>query len=360
MKTHENEKYIENMHRQRVLCLILLISLLVSSLNAAISYKYSYIPKQVYATQVFSVTVFSDIDDSENQPEFTFDTQSPIQPTNIVPIKDTNGGKTFYTFFFKAKNSDLKVPELTITDKEQSIILEGKYIPVKTLDTTGHDEFCGLIATNCEISASQVSTFDDKNNLISLTIKATEANPKEIKTPGSIESGIEKLTHKGSKVVIEYYFVIPASKKSITISYYNTLQHKFISKTISTDFRNKPVAAQENLNPIDSSFDKLKKYGLIFLMIFFLIMFIIKKDFFWLPLLAVGAIALFTLFTPHEKICIQEGAILYILPTSTSTTGGQIEEKLETDVLNRRGNYYKIEYHGGIIGWIKDEDICND
>ena len=348
------------MKKRRLLFIILLISLLVSSLAATVNYKYSYTPKQVYATQVFSISILADVDDNSNPPSFSFDKQSPTQPLNTIPLKDTNGGNTFYTFYFKAKKSDLKIPRLTIKDKNQTITLKGRYIPVKILDTHGHDEFCGLIATNCEVLASQVSTFDGENNLVTLTIKATEANPKDITTPGSIESGIEKITYKGSSVIVEYYFVIPVSKKSVTSSYYNTLQRKFISKTISTDFRNKPVAAQENLNPIDSSFDKLKKYGLILLTIFFLIMFLRKRDFFWLPLLAICIIILITFFVPKEKICIQQGAPLYILPTSTSTTGGQIDRRLETSVLNKRGVYYKIEYDKGIIGWIKNEDLCND
>jgi hypothetical protein len=66
------------------------------------------------------------------------------------------------------------------------------------------------------------------------------------------------------------------------------------------------------------------------------------------------------MFTPHEKVCVQEGAPLYILPTETSTTGGQIDRELTTDILNQRGHYYKIAYDNNIIGWIKDEDTCKD
>ena len=89
-------------------------------------------------------------------------------------------------------------------------------------------------------------------------------------------------------------------------------------------------------------------------------MFLRKRDFFWLPLLAICIIILITFFVQKEKICIQQGAQLYILPTSTSTTWGQIDRRLEASVLNERGAYYKIEYDKGIIGWIKNEDLCND
>lgn len=348
------------MRSHRLLLVLLLLFVWISTVAAKTNYWYSYIPKQVFATQVFPITIFADTDDSAHPPAFQFDSQSPIQPLDTHALKGTNGGNTFYTFYFKAQNSDITIPELTITDGNETVRLRSRYLPVKTLNSSAHKTFCGLIATSCKIITSQVSEFDAQNNLVSLTIKATEANPKEIHTLGSIESGIEKLTRKGSESIIEYYFVLPSSEKSVTSSYYNTLQNRFVSKTISVDYKDKPVAAQENLNPKDSSFDKLKKYGLTLLAFFFLWMFWKRKEIFFLVLLTICILILLTLFTPHEKICIQEGAPLYILPTETSTTGGQVDRELRTDILKQRGSYYKIEYDHHIIGWIKDEDTCKD
>jgi len=348
------------MRSHRLLLTLLLFFVWVSAATAKTSYRYSYLPKQVFATQVFPVTIFADKNSSRGAPTFQFDPQSPLQPIESKPLQDSNGGNTFYTFYFKAQNNDITIPELTITDETEVVKLDSRYLPVKMLDKSGQETFCGMIATSCKIVTSQVSEFDAQNNLVSLTIKASEANPHEMHTPGSIESGIETLTRKESESTIEYYFVIPSSQTSITLSYYNTLQNRFISKTFSTDYKNKPVAAQENLTPIDSSFDKLKRYGLSFLALFFLWMFWKKKEIFFLVLLAICVLILLTLFTPHEKICVQEGAPLYILPTETSTTGGQVDRELHTDSLKTRGKYHKIEYDHHTIGWIKDEDTCKD
>jgi len=348
------------MRASRLLLILVLTFLGMSSSLAKTEYKYSYIPKKVFQTQVFPITIFTNNNEKDNPPHFSFGSNSDIMPIEKEPLKDSNGGNTFYTFYFKAQKSDIKIPPLTITDRENSVILEGKYIPIETLDTHQKKTFCGLIATSCKIITSQVSEFDAQSNLVSLTLKASEANPEEIHTEGSIESGIEKITKQGSESIIEYYFVIPSSQKSITSSYYNTLQNKFISKTISTDYKENPVAAQENLNPIDSSFNKLKKYGLGFLSLFFFWMFWKKKEMFFLVLFAICVIILLTLFTSHGKICVQEGAPLYILPTKTSSTSGQVTEQITTDILNTRDNYTKITYDHNIIGWIKDEDTCKD
>ena len=348
------------MKSRRLLLILLLVFAWISHAAARTNYGYSYVPKQVFQTQVFPVTIFTDRDSNGTPPTFTFDPKSALQPIDSAPLKDSNGGNTFYTFYFKAMQSDIVLPKLTITDTDGAVVLKSRQLPVKKLDTYGHETFCGLIATDCRIIASQISEFDAQNNLVSLKIKASEANPEEMHTPGSIESGIEKLTRKESESMIEYYFVIPSSQKNITISYYNTLQNRFISKTFSTDYKNKPVAAQENLNPKDSSFNKLKRYGLSFFSLFFLWMFWKKKEIFFLVLLAVCVLILLTLFIPHEKICVQEGAPLYILPTETSTTSAEVDRELITDSLKTRGNYHKIEYDHHTIGWIKDEDTCKN
>ncbi len=345
--------------RQPVLILTLLLLSVISAV-AGSDYRYSYIPKKVYATQVFPVTVYSDQERGDRIPSFEFDPDSKTEPINSKPVIDTNNGNSFYTFYFKAKNSSMTIPELTITDDGETAILGSVDIPVEILDTTAEENFCGLIATACKIVTSQVSEFDAQNNLVSMTIKASEANPESIAVPRSLESGIEKIVRSGSDVAVEYYFVIPSSVKKVTLSYYNTLQNRFISKTISTDYKNSPVAAQENLNPKDSSFDKIKKYGLMVLALLFLWMFWQKKEMLFLILFAICAILLFTIFTPKKSICIQEGAAIYILPTPTSTTGGRVDRELTTTVLNEREGYYKIEYDNNVIGWIKDEDICKD
>jgi hypothetical protein len=119
------------------------------------------------------------------------------------------------------------------------------------------------------------------------------------------------------------------------------------------------VTTQTDLNPQEDSFEKLKKYVFIFLVGFFFVLFLFKRDFFYLVFGVVSLISLLTFYTPHQKVCIQQGAPLYILPTSTSTISTKIDQQLDTALLGERKGYKKVEYKPGIIGWVKNEDICN-
>jgi hypothetical protein len=93
---------------------------------------------------------------------------------------------------------------------------------------------------------------------------------------------------------------------------------------------------------------------------FFFLMFLIYRDFFYLVLGTVALITLLTFYTPKEKVCIKQGAPLYILPTETSSISTKIDQQYTTPLLGERKEFRKIEYKHGIIGWVKDEDLCEN
>ena len=89
-------------------------------------------------------------------------------------------------------------------------------------------------------------------------------------------------------------------------------------------------------------------------------MFLFKRDFFYLVLGVVSLITLLTFYIPHEKICVKQGAPLYLIPTQTSTMSTKLDQELNTMILGERDEFIKIEYKKGIIGWIKNEDLCEN
>ncbi len=158
----------------------------------------------------------------------------------------------------------------------------------------------------------------------------------------------------------EFYVVLPLSQKMLTFTYFNTIKQQYISFEIPIELADASVSAQTDLNPQEDSFEQLKKYVFIFLVLFFLLMFIVKRDFFYLVFGAVSLITLLTFYIPHQKICVKQGASLYILPTQTSTVSTKTDKEFESMLLGERGEFKKIEYQKGIIGWIKNEDLCEN
>jgi hypothetical protein len=346
------------MHLPKPLVLLLLLSVWFSSLlQGGEEYQYSYMPKKVYENQVFPITVLG-IGSNKNVPHFVFDADAKNKPIFKKPLVVKNGTDSFYTFYFKAGYSKFRLPKLKITESNRTIVLDAADIPVATLKL--RDDFCGVLAAEMKIKTSQASTYDGEHNLVTLSIEAFEANLENMKLKRVTEDGIENIKRRNAKVIGEYFAVIPQSQKNIKFTYFNTIKEQYVflqAPVVITDYS---VSTQSELNPKDDSFSKVKITIFSGLSIFFMLLFLWRRDFFYLIVAVVSLITLLTFYTPNKEICVKQGAMLYILPTQVSRISAKIDEDMIVPLLGERSGYEKIEYKNGMIGWIKNEDICKN
>ncbi len=333
-----------------------LVLFFTSLINAQAQYKYSYIPKTVYENQLFPVTVIALAENANADPKFTFDPSSNIVPIYDEPLIVRNGEDSFYTFYFQADTNDIKVPSLMIESQVSHMVLDSQNIRIKKLKK--RPDFSHVLAADMKIKNHQVSNYDESSHIVTLTIEAYEANIEDMSLNDVQESDIENIKRNFAKVEAEFYVILPVETKQLKFTYFNTIKKQYVYLEVPTVVQDASVATHSDLNPKEDNFTKLKKYTLITLSVFFLLMFIFKRDFFYLVFAVISFITLLTLFIPHKKICISQGTPLYILPTETSTISAKIDEELETPLLGEREGYKKIEYKEGIIGWIKNENIC--
>lgn len=350
------------MHRFTLYFWILALPILLWSQSGI---DYSYLPKKVYEHQVFPVTVISTAKESNNSIEsLSFDALSPQKPLFEEPLILRNGNDTFYTFYFKAgkliKNRGfIQIPRLFIKTETTESTLDPVAIPILSL-TSLHPlkDFSNVLAASMRIKNYQVSNFDTKNHLVTISLEAYEANLEDINVSQVLQSGIESLRRDQSKVTGDFFVVLPATQKAFSFSYFNTVKRTFETLSFKTELANASVTTQSDLNPKVDAFERLKRYTLITLALFFSLMFLWRRDFFYLLLGAISLITLTTFYIPHKKICVKQGAPLYILPTDTSTITTHVGNRFTTALLGERGAFKKIELKKGVIGWIKDEDIC--
>jgi len=347
------------MHLQRSLRPLLLFAVLWFPffLQAGTEYKYSYLPKKVYENQIFPVTVL-EIGSDEQTPRFLFDRSANTKPLFDKPLIVKNGNDSFYTFYFKADRSLIHLPALTIRDDNRTITLGTHEIPVTKLKP--RKDFCGVLAADMKIKTSQASTYDEHNNLLTLSIEAFEANLENMHLQDVVEDGVENITRRFSKARAEYFAVVPSDQTSIRFTYFNTIKEQYVYLHAPITIIDYSVSTQSELNPKDDSFNKLKKIFFASVTFLFFLLFLWKKDFFYLVITVVSAITLFTFYMPKKRICVSQGASLYILPTYTSNISTKIDSRIDTALLGRRAEFNKIEYKNGTIGWIKDEDLCKN
>jgi len=331
--------------------------LLTTLLNAGDEYQYSFMPKKVYENQLFPITVI-DVSQRDDDPKFQFDISSEVQPLFEKPLVIRNGKERFYTFYFKASKVDIRIPRLFIVSEHVDLSIDPQMILLGTLENP--KDFSAVLAADIKIKNYQVSNYDAANHMVTLSLEAYEANLEDISLKNILDSGLEDFKRDNAKVTAEFYVILPREQKELTFSYFNTIKEQFISLKMPIELPDASVTTQSDLNPQVDAFERLKRYTLIFFALFFLLMFLWKKDFFYLVLAVVSLITLMTFYIPHKKICVKQGAPLYILPMQTSTISTRIENEIETMLLGERGDYKKVEYKQGIIGWIKNEDLCNN
>jgi len=339
---------------------VLLWSLMLmtaSLLHAEGGFKYSYVPKKVYENQLFPVTII-DTREEKVKPRYQFEMNSEVKPLSTKPLVIRNGDDNFYTFYYKAGKNEITIPRIYINVDGKTIILEQHTIPVLKLQP--RKDFCGVLAADMKIRNSQVSHYDEDHYLVTLSIEAYEANLEDMHLDNVIESGIEDIERKGAKVEGEFYVVVPTTQQELKFTYFNTIKQQYVFLKTPIELLDSSVVTQTDLNPKEDSFDKLKKYTFMTLVGFFFLMFIIYRDFFYLVLGTVSLITLLTFYTPKEKVCIEQGAPLYILPTETSSISTKVDKEYTTLLLGERKEFRKVEYKNGIIGWVKDEDLCKN
>lgn len=318
------------------------------------SYQYSYIPKTVYKNQLFPVTIMG----LNTYPTFTFDSDKDVQPIFSRPLTVNNGTHTFFTFYFKAKHSNMQLPPLHIKLKDDLITLPSQNIFIK--DLPKDEVFSSVLAADMKIVSQQVSNYDGKNHMVTLSLEAYEANIEDMYLQHVRENGIENIRRRHAKVTAKLYAIIPRKESELTFSYFNTVKERFITLYAPVKVSNSSVTTQSDLNPKVDAFDQLKRYALIILMLFFIIMFVWKKDFFYFILSVISLITLLSFYIPYKEICVKQGTALYILPTETSTISRRIDKHYKSVLLDRHNDYIKIEYKDNIIGWIKNENTCEN
>ncbi|HIP51269.1 MAG TPA: hypothetical protein EYG94_04190 [Campylobacterales bacterium] len=318
--------------------------------------EYSYVPKKVYEKQVFPISFLAT--NSATKTVISFDFKGDKRPIMEKPVIIHNGSKTFYTFYFKTTEKLFSIPKVVINFNGKEKILSGIKIPVKKIPK--NKNFSGVIASGLKIKNHQVSVYDEKTNLIAISFEAHDANLEDIYIPSALKDGTENAKRDGSKMEIHYYIVLPSKQTELNFSYFDTIKEAFVKKSIPIIMQDGSVAAQTDLNPKDDSFEALKKYTLIILAVFFVLLFLWKRDFFYLIMAVIAAAVLLTFYTALATVCVKEGSPLYIVPTSNSTTSIHIDKRYKTTKLAERNEFVKIEYKNGTVGWIKHEDLCDN
>lgn len=326
---------------------------------------YEEPPKSAYLGELFPIKVKAIIanDDFENI-QTNFNNAQNLEIINPKTNWKWFSDNIFYnTFYFKATDKDVKLPQIELAITKNATVIEKEAIQAHELNIIKLNDtqyFSNVIAEDLKVEKYKTSLFDNQNYIIVLEIEAKYANLSDFSLSWVKRGGIDSSTNNLPLHKIFYYAIVPDHTNEFTFSYFDTKKNDFVKKTLPVILDDGQVSTQIGLNPGESSLQPYKNFGYGVVLLILLIMFIRRKRFgYILLIILLGALFLYDK-NPFNSIKIQEGAKVKILPTNKSTLFYTTSRVLYAEKIGTRKPYVKILLPNGEIGWIKEEYVIKD
>jgi hypothetical protein len=350
---------------------LLLLFFSLSSLSGeeigeqALYLSYKEIPKNVIKGSVSKVTLkVISVEKSFIDIEYKFAPSDDVTILNSEPTRAIDGNYIYDTFYFVAKADDIVFPKITaslVTNNYNFFAptsLDG--FSLKTTPLAKNSDFSNIIASSFDITDYKTSSFDNQSNIIVFSAIAEGCDISALKLRGVQKQGIESIEESYLNSKITYYGVIDKSVSTLTFSYFNLKKNSFININIPILVVDDSVVTQSDITPIDQSHQKFKLYVSIAIALFALVVFLLRRRVMYLLLgLGFGAYAIYSLTQGYE-VCVKSGTSVYLLPMSHGTIFEKITQDQVLQKIGSRGSWSKVQLPSNKIGWIKDEDNCQN
>ncbi len=335
----------------------------IKSKNIFLSYLEN--PKKVYVNQHFTIKIKAILTaDHLKSIATSFLGGKSYQVLNPDSAWKQVGDKSYvnsYTFKFTALTSSLpniKVSSISSSGKKSSEVL--KAYPQRLIALKESRLFSGVLAKNFTLLAHHEKKYDDKSNIISLEINATDANLEDFSLPQTLRQGIDTM-HKSNHAENIYYFaILPKYQKELKFKYFNLTTNKFNRISFPIVVSDSSISTQTNLNPQKSKYFFYKVIALLSLALILLLLYIKykKTSLLFLALL----LSVYTVYTKliSNNLTLKKDMIIRILPTQNSTIFFKTAKEMEVKVLLKKNGYTKILLPNTKIGWIKDADLSKN
>ncbi len=264
------------------------------------------------------------------------------------------------TLYFKATSPKVVLPIFRFRYEDQDQTYDFKLPPLEALSLNPPADFSGLLAKNLTLLNYQASAYDEKSNILSLHLRVTMGNVEDFHIPGAMKGEIDRIEGDFNDTTLDYSAIFPIYVDQVKFSYFNVETNRYEKFRIPILVKRSRVSTQTDLDPRASEFTKFKIGLTVALIILFALLWYRRRGWIYPLLILLAGAYLVTYLMPLKSVCIKKGATLYLLPTPQSTPFMYTQEKIEAKEMNRVNRYLKVQLPNHRIGWVKDEDICQN
>lgn len=327
---------------------------------------YEKLPTKIYKNQIFTLTTkVLNTNKDISKISATFGTFYGLKVLTVTPQREHKDFTFYDTYYFQATEAQLQTPDLyyklSREDKE-------KYEPVKlagkksfTVNLNFDEDFSHLLAKEFTIDSFKTTNYDQNHNIMVFTANTEFANVEDFNLTVASIQGFESISNELPTRRMTYYAVIPKHLRSVTFTYFNLDTAQYVPITIPVEVDDDSVSTQMDLSPTQYNHSFAKIMIAIGLITIGIILYLITKQrvyFFMIALTPILYVA--WVYFPKEKLCIKSDAKIYLLPMKNSTIFQKYSSVQKLQKLGKVADYNKVLLSNLNIGWIKDEDLCED
>lgn len=329
--------------------------------------KATNVPKNVVIGEIFSVEIVAD---TQNDFEFEFETQ--LDETNIKWLNKKNfqwvkseDNKYVGTFYLEATSIDAKTLKVSLDLKRNGENYQNSSINIflpKLKELRSDENYNHIVADNLEVKKFKTTKFDDINNIMVVEIYGNNVDLSafNIENKTILKQGVDTINGDFNSQSAYYFAVFKPNKKSLDFNYYNLKKAKFESFSLPVSVEDDDVSTQIGLNPKQSEFSTYKDVTIYSCAVIFILLAIWRRrlSYFFVATIFI-ALGIYT-YNPFGKAVLKPDISVSILPTKNSTIFYTSRKNENVEILNTKGDYSKILFADGKIGWVKKDNLVKN
>ena len=329
--------------------------------------KATNVPKNVVIGEIFSVEIVAD---TQNDFEFEFETQ--LDETNIKWLNKKNfqwvkgeDNKYVGTFYLEATSIDAKTLKVSLALKRNGENYQSSSINIflpKLKELRSDENYNHIVADNLEVKKFKTTKFDDINNIMVVEIygKNVDLSAFNIENKTILKQGVDTINGDFNSQSAYYFAVFKPNKKSLDFNYYNLKKAKFESFSLPVSVEDDDVSTQIGLNPKQSEFSTYKDVTIYSCAVIFILLAIWRRrlSYFFVATIFI-ALGIYT-YNPFGKVVLKPDISVSILPTKNSTIFYTSRKNENVEILDTKGDYSKILFTDGKIGWVKKDNLVKN
>lgn len=325
---------------------------------------YEKIPTRILKGEIFEVTLKT-ISTIKNFRDISYNLPNAkgLKLLKNSPNRVVKSQYYYDTFYFVATQDEATLPDFTAILTDQSdrsypaTVLAGEKLNIIPLNPS--KDFSNIVAQKFDIAEYKTTSYDASHNIVVFIATAYGCDISSLKLKGVYKQGIESITesHADSKII--YYAIIDKKIESLSFSYFNLTQNRFIPISIPIIVNDDSVTTQSDLKPKDLSNEMLKMGVATVVAIIAFIMYLWKRNRYTLLFIFILLGYILYIGIPSKEVCIKAGTKIYLLPVSNGTIfeTTPTEHKLQKE--DEIKGWVKVQLENQKIGWVKNEDTCS-